>query len=387
MIPLAVPNLLGREGELLAECITSTFVSSVGPFVDEFEARIAALSGTPKAAVLCSGTVALQMALEGLGIGQGDLVLLPSLTFIATPNSVSHSGARPWLMDVSAKDWTLDLELCRKAIETETVAGTDGLRRHRDTGEVLRAIMPVMVMGAVVDLDAVVALAREYDLKVIVDAAAAIGTTMIDGRALGATGVDAVCYSFNGNKTITTGGGGAVAAADPALIQRIKHLSSTGRVGANYEHDVIAYNFRMTNVQAALGVAQVERLDSFLARKRQIRDRYAAFAVEYPFLAAFPEPDFGNNGHWFSGFWYTGDDESRPDAFRDHMRAEGVDLRPFWMPIHLQPPYKDALTSAMPVSDHHWRRIFPLPCSTHLSDADLDHVIAAAGRFWSTVDA
>lgn len=387
MIPLAVPNLLGREGELLAECITSTFVSSVGPFVDDFEARIAALSGTERAAVLCSGTVALQLALEALEIGQGDLVLAPSLTFIATPNAISHSRARPWLMDVSANDWTLDLQLCREAILTQTVAGADGLRRHRDTGEVLRAIMPVMVMGAVVDLDAVVALAREFGLKVVVDAAAAIGTTMADGRALGATGVDAVCYSFNGNKTITTGGGGAVAAADPALIQRIKHVSSTGRVGANYEHDVIAYNFRMTNVQAALGVAQVERLDSFLARKRQIRDRYAAFAADYPFLEPFPEPEFGKNGHWFSGFWYTGDDAARPDAFRDHMRGERVDLRPFWMPIHLQPPYQDALASAMPVADHLWRRIFPLPCSTHLSDEDLDHVIAAAGRYWSTVDA
>ena len=179
--------------------------------------------------------------------------MVPTLTFIATPNSISHSGARPWLVDVSADSWMLDLDLCRSLILSETARGADGLRRHIRTGEVLRAIMPVMVMGGVVDLDAVVALAREFGLKVVVDAAAAIGTSMADGRQLGATGVDALCYSFNGNKTITTGGGGAVAAADDDLIRRIKHLSSTGRVGANYDHDVIAYNFRMTNVQAALG--------------------------------------------------------------------------------------------------------------------------------------
>ncbi|UXU74421.1 MULTISPECIES: aminotransferase class I/II-fold pyridoxal phosphate-dependent enzyme [unclassified Paracoccus (in: a-proteobacteria)] len=383
MIPLATPNLQGREAELLAECISSTFVSSVGPFVDAFESRIAAFSGSERAAVLCSGTVALQMALQGLGIGAGDLVIVPSLTFIATPNAVSHSGARPWLVDVAADSWMLDLDLCRHAIATQTRPDADGLRRHIATGQVLRAIMPVMVMGAVADLDGVVALAREFGLKVVVDAAAAIGTEMADGRPLAATGVDAVCYSFNGNKTVTTGGGGAVASTDAGLIQRIKHLSSTGRVGANYDHDVIAYNFRMTNVQAALGVAQLERLDQFLARKRQIRDRYAAFAEARPaLLAPFPETGFGRNGHWFSGFWYRGDDLTRCDGFRAHMRESGVDLRPFWKPIHLQQPYRDALATPMPVCDGLWQRIFPLPCSTHLDDAELEHVLTAAARFW-----
>lgn len=382
MIPLATPNLLGREAQLLAECISSTFVSSVGPFVDAFETRIAELSGADRAAVLCSGTVALQMALEGLGIGAGDLVMMPSLTFIATPNAVSHSRARPWLVDVTVDSWLLDLDLCRRLILSETVAGPDGLRRHGQSGEVLRALMPVMVMGAVADLDGTVALAREFGLKVVVDAAAAIGTTMADGRALAATGVDAVCYSFNGNKTVTTGGGGAVAACDGGLIGRIKHLTSTGRVGANYDHDIIAYNFRMTNVQAALGVAQLERLGDFLARKQDIRDRYADFAAARPGLAAFPEPGFGHDGHWFSGFWYQGRDLGCCDAFRAHMRAEGVDLRPFWKPIHLQQPYLGALASAMPVADGLWQRIFPLPCSTHMTGDELDHVLAAAARFW-----
>lgn len=384
MIPLAVPNLDGREAELLAECIRSTFVSSVGPFVTEFEERIAEVSGTHLAAVVSSGTVALQIAIEALGIGAGDLVMMPTLTFIATANAISHSGASPWLIDVTAESWTLDLALCRRLILSETEAGPDGLCRHRATGKTLRALMPVMVMGAVVDLDGATELAREFNLKVIVDAAAAIGTRASNGRKLGETGVDAVCYSFNGNKTITTGGGGAVAAADDALIRRIKHLCSTARVGANYDHDEIGYNFRMTNVQAALGVAQIERLDSFLARKHQIHDRYAAFAARHPELDPFPEPDTGTNGHWFSGFWYRGTDLTQADAFRAHMRSAGVDLRPFWKPIHLQTPYATALASAMPVTDALWQRIFPLPCSTHLSEADLDHVLAAAEAFWLT---
>lgn len=381
-IPLAVPNLLGREAEFLQECITSTFVSTVGPFVNRFEAAIAELSGTEKAVVLCTGTTALNMALEGLGIGSGDLVIIPTMTFIATANAVSHSRADVWIMDVSPQTWTLDLDLVRKKILEETDLHENG-RRHRKTGKILRAIMPVMIMGATLDFDAIVSLAREFNLKVVVDAAAAIGTRASGDRPIAATGVDAVCYSFNGNKTITTGGGGAIAAADNALMARIRHLISTGRVGANYDHDVIAYNYRMTNVQAALGLAQVERLESFLARKSELRDHYAALAAEFAHLQPFPEPPFGRNGHWFSGFWYDGPDTALCDAFRRHMNEAGVDLRPFWKPIHLQLPYQAALATPMPVADGLWQRLFPLPCSTHLSDAELTQVTKAARAFWA----
>lgn len=382
-IPLAVPNLLGAEARYLQECITSTFVSSVGPFVNQFEAELATLTGTEAATVVCSGTVALQMALTGLGIGPGDLVMMPSLSFIATANSVSHSGAKPWLIDCDVQSWTLDLGLCRELLERETEPDGNGGRRHRESGLSVRAIMPVMIMGATLDFGAVVGLAKEYGLRVVVDAAAAIGAEAKGGVALGATGVDAICYSFNGNKTITCGGGGCVAGG-AALIGRIRHLCSTARVGRDYDHDEIGYNFRMTNVQAALGVAQLERLDDFLAAKQRIRDAYAKLAGRYPdHLSPFPQPEAGRSVHWFSGFWYRGDDESLPDAFRAHMQAAAIDLRSFWKPIHLQEPYRNALASNMPVAEGLWRRIFPLPCSTHLGDEDLARVIDAADAFWA----
>lgn len=381
MIPLAVPNLNGNEAAYLQDCITSTFVSTVGPFVNDFEERIAALSGTSTAAVLCSGTTALHLALEGLGIGDGDLVMVPSLTFIASANSVSHARADVWLVDVSASDWMLDTARARAAIESQTDAHPDG-RLHRASGKILRAIMPVMVMGAVPDFDGLIALAKEFGLRVIVDAAAAIGTTYGAQVPLGATGVDAVCYSFNGNKTVTCGGGGAVAAQDEALIARIKHLSSTGRVGANYDHDIVAYNYRMTNLQAAVGMAQLERLEDFLAAKKSIRDDYANFAANSAVLSAFPEPPHGQNGHWFSGFWYTGDTPEIGAKFRAHMKAAGIDLRPFWKPLHLQTPYLDAWAEPMPVTEDLWERIFPLPCSTHIPDADKATVLAATAAFW-----
>ena len=381
-IPLAIPDLTGNEAAYLQECITSTFVSSVGPFVRRFEAEIAELSGSERAVVVNSGTVALQIALESLGISSGDLVMLPSLTFIASANAIRHSGADVWLVDCDREFWSLDLSLCRHLIETETEPHPDG-RRHVASGRILRAIMPVMIMGASIDLEAFVALAREFGLRVVVDAAAAIGAEARGGRKLTQTGVDAVCYSFNGNKTVTCGGGGAIAAADNDLIARAAHLISTGRVGENYEHDIVAYNHRMTNIQAALGVAQLERLPHFLRRKREVSASYDELAGRYADLSAFPSPPYGTNTRWFSGVWYNGADLALCDAFRAHMKDAGVDLRQFWKPIHLQSPYAEAIASPMPVAEDVWLRIFPLPCSSGLSAEDLATVIAAADDFWS----
>lgn len=383
-IPLAVPNLDGDEAALLHEAVAvQKFVSSVGPFVTEFETRIAALSGVGQAAVVSSGTVALKVAFEALGIGAGDLVMMPSLTFIATANAISHCGAAPWLVDVTRDHWTLDLALCRRLIEAETDPAPDGRGRvHRVSGRRLRALCPVMVMGASVDFRATVALAREFGLHVVVDAAAAIGGTADGGVALAATGVDAVCYSFNGNKTITCGGGGAVASADEDFIRRLKHLTNTGRVGRDYDHDIVAYNYRMTNVQAALGVAQLRRLDSFLEIKAAHAAAYARAADAVPDLAPFPAPEAGGSTHWFSGLWYGGKDLERCDAFRAHMQQAGIDLRKFWKPIHLQTPYLGAIRSDMPVSDDLWQRIFPLPCSTGLPVSDRDRVLIEVHSFW-----
>lgn len=392
MIPLAVPNLLGREDDYLQDCIRTTFVSSVGPFVDRFAAQISAESGAADSAVLCSGTVALQMALEGLGIGAGDIVLCPSLSFIATANAIHHSGASPWFIDCSVTDWTLDLDLMRDEIERETDLLPGGSRIHRATGRRLRAIMPVMIMGANLDFVRLTALAEDYGLQVVVDAAAAIGARAAGGLRLCETGVDAVCYSFNGNKTVTCGGGGAVASANAGLIARIRHLTTTGRVGRDYDHDVAGYNFRMTNVQAAIGVAQMERLEEFLSSKARIAGAYADLAAGHAGLEPFPAPGAAAAGardtYWFSGFYLSDPTLAAEQVaaisadFRAHMVAAGVDLRAFWKPLHLQPPHAGAPRSRMEVTEALWQRIYALPCSTHLPDADLDQVLAAARGFW-----
>lgn len=387
-IPLAVPNLEGNEDVYLQDCIRSTFVSSVGPFVDRFATMIAAESGASDSAVLCSGTVALQMAIEALGIGQGDIVICPSLSFIATANAIHHSGAQPWFIDSTEEDWSIDLDLVREEIETQTFLLPGGIRVHRATGLRLRAIMPVMIMGATLDFDALTSLAREFNLRVVVDGAAAVGARAKGDRLLCETGVDAVCHSFNGNKTITCGGGGAVVSADKDMITRIRHMTTTGRVGRDYDHDIAGYNFRMTNVQAAIGVAQMERLDQFIDRKSAIARRYADLVKEHAALSPFPTPVFGRSTYWFSGFYLS--DKSIPNdqaiaiskAFRAHMVNADIDLRSFWKPLHLQAPYVGAPRSAMPVAEGLWQRIYPLPCSTNLSDADLEHVLTSAHNFW-----
>ena len=375
-VPLAVPNLSGREAEYLLECVESTFVSTAGPFVSRFEQHIAKRSGTERASVMCSGTVALQMALEGLGVGEGDMVMAPSLTFIASTNAIEHSGARTWLVDCSADDWTLDIDLARSAIDAETVPHERG-RLHTQSGLVLAAIMPVMVMGATLDFDAYTELARDYGLRVVIDAAAAIGATTFDGTAIGASGADAVCYSFNGNKTITSGGGGAVVSQDNALLDRIQHLITTGRIGPGYDHDVIGYNFRMTNVEAALGVAQIEQLDGFVNRKRQVHDRYASVSERYVDLEPFPTPDRGLSTHWFSGFVYGGQNQNFCESFRGFMTDRGIDVRPFWKPVHMQTPYLDSVATPMTVCESLWHRIVPLPCSSGITDDELDHVVGS----------
>ncbi len=385
-IPLAVPNLSGNEAAYLQDCIDSTFVSSVGAYVDKFERAIADVSGTEDAVVVSSGTVALQMALQGLGIGEDDLVIIPTLTFIATANAVRHTGAQVWIADVEPSTWTIDLELVREAILKETDWTEDG-RRHRATGRLLRAIMPVMVMGASIDFEKVAGLAREFGLKVVVDAAAALGARVANDAPLGSADADALCYSFNGNKIVTSGGGGAVVSRDLNYLDRVRHLTTTGRVGANYDHDIVAYNHRMTNMQAAVGVAQLERLDAFLSRKREVHEVYASMAERFRCLEPFPVASTGRSIRWLSGVYYTGANLGLCDAFRSHMNEAGIDLRKFWKPIHLQLPYQGSPATRMPVADDLWLRIFPLPCSTHITDEQIAAVVSSAESFWKANDA
>ncbi len=376
MIPLCVPNLSGNEARYLAECVSSTFVSSVGPFVTRFEQMVAAAAGTPGAVATSAGTTALHAALLTVGVKPGDLVVCPGLTFIASANAISHCGAIPWLFDVDEDSWTLSSDLLAETLRRETTR-RDGALVHTATGRTVAAILPVFTLGLPADMDAIVPIAKDYGLPVVVDAAAALGASY-KGRKSGDLGADLTMYSFNGNKTVTAGGGGAIVGMDENLLAAFRHLTTTARVGTEYDHDRIGYNYRMTNLQAAVGCAQMEQLDTFVSAKRRIAQRYNEGFREIDGLKRFPAPQWAEGGDWFSGFMLD-----RPDgdkiglALRRTLREAGIDARPFWKPMHMQKPYEQAPRTAMTVSEYVWNRIVTLPCSTHLTTEDQTTVVAA----------
>lgn len=370
-IPLAVPNLSGREAAYLQECIDSSFVSSVGPFVPRFEHMVAAAAGFAHCAATSSGTTALHAALMAVGVERDDLVILPSFTFIASANAIAHCCASPWLFDVSESSWTLDAELLRKTLASET-RRTGGRLVHQRSGRRVAAVMPVYTLGMPADMDPIVEIAREYALPVVCDGAAALGSEY-KGRSLGELGADLTGISFNGNKTVTTGGGGAVVGQDEKLIKLVRHICSTARVGEDYHHDRVGYNYRLTNVEAAVGCAQMERLDEFVAKKRAIQAGYDDGLGDLPGVSLFPRPAWAHRSCWMAGISVSSSVISA--SLRAALKADGIDARPFWKPVHLQPPYAGAPVTEQKVSMAIWDRIVTLPCSTSLTDSELRRVI------------
>lgn len=372
MIPLAVPNLSGNEQKYLEECIATNFVSSVGKFVTEFEVAVATAVGANRAVAVSSGTAALHVALVALGVKHNDLVILPDFTFIASANAISHSGAKPWLMDVSYESWTLDPEKLDQELRTN-VTQSDGQSVHRHTKQKIAAIMPVYTLGHPADMDAICEIAARYNIPVIADAAAAIGARY-RGRQLGEF-AQVSCLSFNGNKTITCGGGGAVVCNDPEIADHIKHLTTTARVGKEYDHDEVGYNYRLTNIEAAVGLAQMEQLDKFVDAKRRIASRYRERLRHLAMIELFPEADWAESAFWFSGFSLASC-EKKPVWVCEELAARGVQASSFWKPVHKQRPYASMLRADdLSVSEHLGSSIVTLPSSTSITPSQQEVVI------------
>ena len=298
MIPLAVPNLCGNEKRYLQECIETNYVSSVGPFVDRLEDMVNKASGCSRSVATSSGTAGLHLALTAAGVQYQDLVILPSFTFIASANAIAHCGARPWLFDITKDSWTLDPNQLYEELK-KTYNLQSGVLTHTKTGRRVSAILPVYTLGLPADMDAINSIAREFEIPVIADAAAALGARY-RGRNIGQLADISVC-SFNGNKTITCGGGGALFGNNVELLEKAFHLSTTARQGAAYDHDEIGFNYRLTNIQAAVGCAQMEQLEQFVARKREIHIAYTEMADEISSINSFPEPAWAESSSWFSG--------------------------------------------------------------------------------------
>jgi perosamine synthetase len=375
-VPLCVPELAGNEWAYVKECLDTGWVSSVGAFVDRFEAGFAARVGTRHAVATTCGTAALHVALQLAGVGPDDEVLVPALTFIAPANAVRYLGAWPVFVDVDPRHWQMDPERVADFLARGCTM-RDGALRNRVTGRRVAAMLPVHLLGHPVDAAPLLALAAEHGLRVVEDATESLGARY-RGTPVGHLG-EMACFSFNGNKLLTTGGGGMLVTDDDRLAARARYLTTQAKDDAvEYVHRAVGYNYRLTNVLAAMGLAQLERMDAHLAAKRRIAARYAQALGDVPGLTPMAEAAWAESAFWM--YTLTVD----PDAFGMTARAlmaelgrAGVQTRPLWQPLHRSPAHAGAYALPCPVADAVHARALSLPCSVGLTPADQDRVIAA----------
>lgn len=380
MIPLAMPNLTGNEKKYLDNCIDTTYVSSVGEYVTKFESMIAEATGSIGAVATSSGTTGIHAALTAVGVKHRDLVIIPTFTFIASANAVRQCGADPWLMDVGASDWCLNPGLVRNEIDDHCERRSDGQLYNKETNQLVAALMPVYTLGNTPDMAEFRQIADEYNIPLIVDAACAIGAKH-NGQDFGAL-ADLSILSFNGNKTITCGGGGAVVGCNQEMLDHVRHLTTTARVWPDYDFDEVGFNYRMTNIQAAVGVAQMERLDSFITTKRFVRKYYEEKleGLKNKGISFFPTTN--GSSCWFSGIVLPeGAKLNEAKEVCEQLKGDGIEARSFWKPVHIQAIYKDCPKSEVYVAESLWQRIITLPCSTNITEENLEKVVKSVSAF------
>jgi len=325
-LPLHEPVFFGNEKKYLEECIDSTFVSSVGRYVDRFEEMMAAYTGARYAVATVNGTAALHIALKLAGVDAHSEVITQPLTFIATCNAISYCGASPVFVDVDRSTMGLSPESLRDFLKHETVQKTDGCY-NRSSGKKIAAVVPMHTFGHACRIGEIASLCDEYNIVLVEDAAESLGS-FYKGRHTGTFGKISA-FSFNGNKTITTGGGGMIVTDDEALAKRAKHITTTAKLPHPYEyvHDEIGYNYRLPNLNAALGCAQMETLDEILENKRVLAEEYACFFKD-PEMAFFTEPKDSRSNYWLNALVLSGKTER--DAFLKATNDAGVMTRPIW---------------------------------------------------------
>lgn len=375
-IPLCVPALHGNEWSYVKECLDTNWVSSVGPFVDRFEAGMAARVGTQHAVATVNGTAALHIALLVAGVQPDDEVLVSTLTFIAPANAIRYAGAWPVFIDAEPDYWQMD---CRKLVDflDHECIWRDGALRNRTTDRRIGAIVPVHILGHPVDMDPICEVAAKFQIPIIEDATESLGARYND-RATGQLGALG-CFSFNGNKIITTGGGGIVTTNFAEMAKRAKHLTTQAKDDPlEYTHDEIGYNYRLTNVQAAMGCAQLEKLDAIVATKRRIAARYTAALADVPGVTAMHEAPWA-----FSTFWlFTIRIEAKRfgSESRSVLRSladQKIQSRPLWQPLHRSRAHAGAQSGQIDVADGLYQDCLSLPCSADLTDEQVDRVVAA----------
>jgi perosamine synthetase len=373
-IPLSVPEMGGNEWLYIKECLDTGWVSSVGSYVDRFEKMIAETCGVTHAVATASGTAALHVALQLAGVGPDDEVLLPTLTFIAPANAIRYLGARPIIMDVDPHYWQMDPQKVHDFLTTECIY-RDGKLHNKLSKRQVKAILPVHLLGHPCDMDPLVELADRFELKIIEDATESLGSTY-RGRPTGGIGTMG-CLSFNGNKIITTGGGGAIITNSELLAKRARYFTTQAKDDPfEYIHHEVGYNYRLTNVQAAMGVAQLERLPSYVAAKRSNTQTYNSHFSHIAGLTLPKEADWARSNCWLYMVLISAKSfgESSRELSR-RLKVESIETRPFWRPVHRQVPYLDCQSYRIEVADRLYEQGISLPCSVGLTRDQQDRVI------------
>ena len=339
-IGLHEPEVGDLEKQYLADCIDSTFVSSVGAFIPEFEQGIAKFTGAKYAVAASNGTSALHIALYVVGVEAGDEVIVPSLSFVATANAVAHAGAIPHFIDSELT--TMGMSPEKLAERLSQMERRDGKVYNPETGARIAAISPMHTLGHPVRIKEIVAIADEYGIPVVEDAAESLGS-FVDGKHTGTFGKTGM-ISFNGNKIITTGGGGVILTDDEAIAKRAKHITTTAKLPHKweFEHDELAWNYRMTNLTAALGMAQLTKLDGFLDEKRVIAQRYAEAFAGFEGARFVFEPEGTSSNYWLCAVQLDEPSLEVRDQLLQACHDAGILARPMWNLLHTQRMYQDA---------------------------------------------
>ncbi|QKC84855.1 DegT/DnrJ/EryC1/StrS family aminotransferase [Mesorhizobium sp. NZP2077] len=358
-IPVYEPYLAGNVSAYVNECLKTGWISSRGEFIAKFEAAFAAFTGAEGATSVANGTVAIHLALEALGIGPGDEVIVPSLTYVASVNTILQTGAKPVFVDSIEATLQVDPAAIRKAITPRT-----------------KAVMVVHLYGHPCDMDSIVGLCREHDLLLVEDCAEAFGS-LLKGQHVGTFG-DAATFSFFGNKTITTGEGGMVLIRDPEIMAQCRRLKSQGvSPEREYWHDMLAYNYRMTNIEAAIGLAQIEIAAEIIAAKRKVADAYRAG------LSGLPLRTHDAVGDVTHSYWMCSvilDHPEDRDRLRTHLGERGIETRPFFPQVHLMPHCRT--DEIFPVGAGLSARGINLPSYPGLTPAQVEWICAAVSSFW-----
>ena len=374
MIPLSEPQLRGNAWKYVKDCLDSGWVSSAGQYVERFEKAVAQYLGRAHAVACVNGTAALHMALLAAGLQPGEEVIVPALTFVAPANAVRYAGAYPVFIDADPLFWQMDPhklgDFCKNECDYQ-----DGTLINRHTRRVVRAIMPVDILGHPVDMEAMMALARAYGLTVIEDNAESLGA-QYKNRKAGAV-ADIACLSFNGNKVVTAGGGGMVVTDDRRLADRVRYLATQAKDDPlEYIHHAIGFNHRLTNMQAALGLAQMEHLEEFVGIKRFIAQRYGDGLKAVPGVTLPAQAPWAKSSFWL--YTILIDEQKYGRGSRNllqYLQSEGIETRPLWHPVHRLKPFADCYAFAVEVADRLYAQALSLPSSVGLSPQAQDQVI------------